>query len=107
MGGGGRYDDLAGLYTKTALPGVDVRVVNRGVPGVNTAFLVRRLEAQLDELEPDVVSQLWEYRHETRPYLRANYVGGGSQVGDVTIGLSVRRGSELVLWDRIQPIREP
>jgi hypothetical protein len=57
----------------------------------------------IGELKPDVVVQLWGDTEEAQGYLDKYYVVGGAE-GDIPFNL--RRGSENVLWERVQLVSE-
>ena len=57
----------------------------------------------IGRLEPDVVTQLWEYPVEARPYLEGRYTGAYAYLGTEPVSLGLRLGSRKVLWDRLSP----
>ena len=57
----------------------------------------------IGELQPDVVVQLWGNPEEAQGYLDKYYVVGGAE-GDIPFNL--RRGSENILWERVQVVSE-
>ncbi|MBI5837519.1 MAG: hypothetical protein HZB25_09765 [Candidatus Eisenbacteria bacterium] len=61
----------------------------------------------IGDLKPDVVTQLWNFPEEARPYLEADYVLARVDFADTSWAMALRAGSPRVRWDAVTEIKRP
>ena len=94
-------------------PGIARLPMHQAPPGENplTYFLPGHLKwdsaYSIGERRPDVVTQLWRFEPEARPYLERDYVLGLVPAGEREIGLALRKDSERIVPAAVLRVSAP